>query len=323
MGCAAPWATHLTTEYWGAPGAVLYWTPDAQGIWKVDIGAETAEAWADGSNAGACVGCHSTNYANPSLFATARGSGGYGASVIAEVSDPLTGLAGGGREVSFSALDPTGTRMVRADRGVLYLDDLSTDTNRGSCPPPAGPPIPTGPDGRWWPIRAARDGGRLTAYECDLHVIEALAATPGAPIPPWPSPLLASPLLPEFSPDSQWVAFTRNFNEDSYDAVTAELMIVALTGSPPVALANANTQPNATNSWPRWGPIVGDIGWLAFSSRRPYALQTDGTHQVWVTGVDLSEVAAGRDGSAPPVWLPGQSTATSNHTPPVVSRQYD
>ena len=324
--CGSPWATHLTTEYWGAPGAVLYWTPDAQGIWKVDIGAESAEAWADASNAGSCVGCHSTNYANPSLFATARGGGGYGASVIAEVSDPLTALAGGGREASFSALDPTGTRMVRADRGVLYLDDLTTDTNLGTLPTTGWPTHPNwSPDGRWVAYSSCGSvsgGNDWTAYECDLHVIEALAGDTWGPDTALAiAPPGQSYYYPEFSPDSQWVAFTRNFNEDSYDAVTAELMIVALTGSPPVVLANANTQPNATNSWPRWGPIVGDIGWLAFSSRRNYATRTSGNHQIWVTGVDLTDIAAGVDGSAPPVWVPGQGMATGNHTPSFIRFQ--
>ncbi|MBO86344.1 MAG: hypothetical protein CL927_13380 [Deltaproteobacteria bacterium] len=324
--CGSPWSTELTTEYWGAPGAVLYWTPDAQGIWKVDIGAETADAWADISTTGQCVGCHSTNYANPPLFATARGTGGYGASVIAEVTDPLTSLAGGGREASFSALDPSGTRMVRADRGVLYLDDLTTDANLGTLPTTGWPTHPNwSPDGRWVAYSSCGSvsgGNDWTAFDCNLHIIEVL---PGDTWGPDTALAIAPPnqsyYYPEFSPDSQWVAFTRNTNEDSYDAVTAELMITALTGSPPVVLANANTQPNATNSWPRWGPIVGDIGWLAFSSRRNYALRTSGNHQVWVTGVDLADVSSGIDGSAPPVWVPGQSITTGNHTPSFIQTQ--
>ena len=178
--------------------------------------------------------------------------------------------------------------MVRADRGVLYLDDLSTDTNlrypahhRLAHPPQLESRRPLG---GLLGCGSVSNGNDWTAHECDLHVIEALAGDTWGPDTALAIAPGQSYYYPEFSPDSQWVAFTRNFNEDSYDAVTAELMIVALTGSPPVVLANANTQPNATNSWPRWGPIVGDIGWLAFSSRRNYATRTSGNHQIWVTG---------------------------------------
>ena len=129
---------------------------------------------------------------------------------------------------------------------------------------------------------------------------------------------------PTFSPDSAWVAFTRNTAAaDAYAEPTAELMLMPLTGGPPMVLARANGLPNVTNSWPRWGPIVDDIGWVAYSSRRPYALQTSGIAQVWVAGIDLAEAAAGRDGSFPPVWLPGQSIETGNHTPAFVRRQTD
>jgi len=325
--CGDPWPTALTTEYWGAPGAVFYWTPDTRGLWQIDIGAEAAEPWVDQSTTGACVGCHSNNYANPSLFATTRGSGGYGGSVTAEVSDPFTSLAGAGRQASFSALDPTGTRMVRAYYGVLYLDDLSSDVNLGVVPTSGWPTHPSwSPDGRWLAYSSCASvtsGYDWTAFDCDLHVIEVLAGdTWGSDTILAVAPPDQSYYYPEWSPDSQWIAFTRNTGgEDSYDAATAELMIMSASGGRPVVLAKANTLPNASNSWPRWGPVVGDIGWLAFSSRRDYALRTSGNHQIWVTGVDLAEVAAGIDGSAAPVWVPGQSTATGNHTPSFVRVQ--
>jgi hypothetical protein len=100
-------------------------------------------------------------------------------------------------------------------------------------------------------------------------------------------------------------------------------MLMAVAGGPPTLLAGAGGLPNLTNSWPRWGPIEGNIGWLAFGSRRLYAQQTNGNAQVWVAGVDLTIVAAGLDGSFAPVWLPGQSTTTGNHTPAFVQRDTD
>ena len=325
--CGDPWPTALTTEYWGAPGAVFYWTPNTQGLWQIDIGAETAQPWLDQSNTGQCVGCHSTNYANPSLFATTRGTGGYGASVTADVTDPLTSLAGAGRQTSFSALDPTGSRMVRGYTGVLYLDDLSTDATLGALPTTGWATHPSwSPDGQWVAYSScgsASGNYDWSSLDCDLHILEVLPGdTWGSDTILAIAPPDQSYYYPEWSPDSQWIAFTRNTGgEDTYDAVTAELMIMAASGGRPVVLAKANVQPNSSNSWPRWGPIVDDIGWLAFSSRRDYALRTTGNHQIWVTGVDLAQVAAGVDGSAAPIWIPGQSTTTGNHTPSFVRVQ--
>ena len=325
--CGSPWATALQTAWWGAPGAVFYWTPEAQGLWQIDVGAETAEPWMDRSTTGACVGCHSVNLANPSMLTVAVGEGGYGNSVVADDSDPGTALAGGGRVQSFSALDPTGTRLIRNAYGSLYLDDLTADVEIGRVPTNGYAAHPNwSPDGRWvtYSSCAGAEGpSDWVATDCDLRLIEVL------PGDTWgPDTLLAtappghSYYYPTFSPDSAWIAFTRNTaSADAYAEPTAELMLMPLSGGPPMVLGNANGLPNVTNSWPRWGPIVDDIGWVAYSSRRPYALQTNGTAQVWVAGIDLAEAAAGRDGSFPPVWLPGQSTATGNHTPAFVQRQ--
>lgn len=327
--CGSPWASALETAWWGAQGAVFYWTPEAEGLWQVDVGAELAEPWMDRSTTGQCVGCHSVNLANPSLLTVAVGSGGYGASTIANDADPLTAVAGGGRTQSFSALDPTGTRIVRNAYGVLYLDDLATDTPLGTVPTVGYTSHPAwSPDGQWVAYSScagASGSNDWVVTDCDLRLLEVL------PGDTWGSDTLlaAAPpghsyYYPTFSPDSAWVAFTRNTaGADAYAEPTAELMLMPLSGGAPMVLATANGLPNVTNSWPRWGPIVDDVGWLAYSSRRPYALQTNGTAQVWVAGVDLAEAAAGRDGSYAPVWLPGQSTATGNHTPAFVQRQTD
>ncbi|MEC7948267.1 MAG: hypothetical protein VX265_11940 [Myxococcota bacterium] len=327
--CGSPWATALQTAWWGAQGAVFYWTPQAEGLWQVDVGAETAEPWMDRSTTGQCVGCHSVNLSNPGLLTVAVGSGGYGASTVADDADPLTTLAGGGRTQSFSALDPTGTRMVRTAYGSLYLDDLITDVNIGLVPTTGYASHPTwSPDGRWVAYSSCAGASNADDWlvaDCDLRMLEVLPGDTWGP----DTLLAAAPpghnyYYPTFAPDSSWVAFTRNTSSaDAYAEPTAELMLMPRTGGPPMVLATANGLPNVTNSWPRWGPIVGDIGWLAYSSRRPYALQTSETAQIWVAGVNLAEAAAGRDGSFAPVWLPGQSTATGNHTPAFVQRQTD
>jgi len=328
--CASSWPLHFWTAEWGEEGSVFYWTPNTQGLWQVDVGTETATPWMDQSIVGQCVGCHSVNLANPTLLAVTQGNGGYGANVITSDADPTTPIAAGSsREASFSALDPTGTRVVRANRGVLYLDDVLLDQNLATVPTTGWATHPNwSPDGQWLVYAScdgASGGNDWSGYGCHLRVLEALAGDQWGP----DTILALSPpgqdyYYPNFSPDSQWIAFNRRTGgADNYDEPTAELMLMPASGGPPTLLAGAGGLPNITNSWPRWGPIEDDIGWIAFGSRRLYAQQTTGNAQVWVAGVDLSVIASGLDGSYAPVWLPGQNTSTGNHTPAFIQRDTD
>jgi hypothetical protein len=325
--CQGVWPTALSSAWWGARGSVIYWTPATSGLWEVDVSASAATPFLDQSVAGGCVGCHSVNLANPSLLTVTQGAGGYGAASVSLVSDPAESIGGGSRPASFSSLDPTGTRLIRNYYGVMYLDDLTTETELGVVPTRGWASHPNwSPDGSH--VVYSSCGGALgrrdwTVYDCDLHMIEVLPGdTWGPDMVLATAPPGLSYHYPTFSPDSMWIAFNRtSAGEDVYDEPTAELMMMSVTGTVPIVLANANGLPNATNSWPRWGPIVGDQGWLSFASRRAYALQTSGAAQVWVAGVDLAEAAAGGDGSFAPVWLSGQSTTTSNHTPVFIERQ--
>jgi len=325
--CGPAWPLGFETAQWGNQGSIFYWTPNTQGLWQVDIGAETASPWMDLSVVGQCVGCHSVNAANPTLLSVTQGSGGYGASVVTWDTDPTAPIAGpGARQSSFSALDPTGTRLVRAYYGALYLDDVTLDTNLSTVPTTGWATHPNwSPDGQWLTYSScagAVGSYDWNGYDCDLKIMEVL---PGDTFGPETSLATAPPgqsyYYPTFSPDSVWLAFNRSSaGPEVYDEPTAELMLMRASGSPPITLAVANGLPNTTNSWPRWGPITGDIGWLAFASRRPYALQTSGVAQVWVAGIDLDLAALGLDGSYAPVWLPGQDTSTGNHTPAFIER---
>ena len=108
---------------------------------------------------------------------------------------------------------------------------------------------------------------------------------------------------------------------------------------------------HVTNSWARWAPFVqsykgGQILWLTMSSTRDYGLriQNDGLEncypkespagapystrpinqtntpgctrsQLWMAAIklDAAGVAAGKDVSFPPFWLPFQDLSTNNH----------
>jgi hypothetical protein len=132
--------------------------------------------------------------------------------------------------------------------------------------------------------------------------------------------------------------------DDSCDATadpSARLyaaVIGAASGAAPVELAAANapgvadgTATDLTSSYPRWSPFQFVLSeerrlyWVSFSSSRQYGLRapvTGGDHLgnptgllIWMSGIDPSEVAAGRDGSFAPFCLPFQALATSNHIP--------
>jgi hypothetical protein len=317
--CGSPWPTAFETERWGAPGAVFYWTPTYQGIWQIEVGASAATPWMDVSTTGRCVGCHSVNHANPSRFVAAM-DGGYGPAWVAEADAPTVAVGGGGT-AAFTALNPTGDRLVRSLYGTLQVDEVGGATGLYSLPTRGWASHPTwSPDGAaivYSSCGSAAGSQDWQVYDCDLRRIEVLGTDSyGADSLVAEAPPGQSFYYPTFSPDSRWIAFNRSTNgAAAYANTSAELMLVDAAGGAPVLLAQANGLPNVENSWPRWGPIVGDIGWIAYSSERAYANRVIGVPQVWVTGVDLGQVAAGEDGSHAPVWLPGQSTSTGNHTP--------
>lgn len=125
--------------------------------------------------------------------------------------------------------------------------------------------------------------------------------------------------FPTFSPDGEWVAFTRAQDETSYFASTADIWLVDKDGAQaPVALGAANQGAGLKNSWPRWAPLSdSDFLWLTFSSIRPYGYFNVGrsTPQIWVTAIDEQAARAGEDPSAPAFWLVDQSLDSHNHIP--------
>jgi hypothetical protein len=143
---------------------------------------------------------------------------------------------------------------------------------------------------------------------------------------------------PAFSPDGAWVAYNRakqnaqacpqntnqgqnggpgNADSGTYDNCEAELWITKPGGPAPIQLTAANgPPPTQTNSWPTFGITKGQHYWLAFSSRRDYGFVHTGNPaapQIWVSAVDPSELAKGKDGSYPALWLPGQDLKAGCH----------
>ncbi|MBJ94981.1 MAG: hypothetical protein CMP23_10995 [Rickettsiales bacterium] len=324
--CEATAAVELGLNQFGTQSSVYYWNPSTSGLWVVGIGGTSAQPWLDASTTNWCVGCHSANLGNPDLMATNFG-GGNGWAVVVNVNDPDSPvIPAQQREGNFMALNPEGTRLVRSFHGVLYLDDVVSNTPIGTLPTTG---YATHPD--WSPAGDAlvysscgNSSQDWQVWNCAIHQLEVLPdGSFGADSVVVPADSDWNYYYPSYSPDSSWIAFNRHAgnssNNLSYDNFGAELMLVPAWGGDPILLESASL-PNASNSWPRWGPSQGDYSWLAFSSKRPYGHQTNGNAQVWISAVDLNLAVQGEDPSFAPLWLPGQDVGGSNHTPVWVPR---
>ncbi len=146
---------------------------------------------------------------------------------------------------------------------------------------------------------------------------------------------------PSFSPDGEWIIFTRSLLDstdpddtggDSNDNHNSETWVMKADGTAgAIALTNANGSGQLTNSWAKWAPFEQSVGqgtdakrvlWLTFSSKRNFGVRLDNesilTHtekfaQLWMTPFFPEDADLGNDPSAPSFWLPFQDLATSNH----------
>ncbi|MCO4774137.1 MAG: PD40 domain-containing protein, partial [Deltaproteobacteria bacterium] len=308
----------------GLEGQIFYWAAAASGVYRLTLGAAAPTLWADEGTTGWCVGCHTTNLDNPNRMAKVYG-GGDGWVVVSDVDTGIGDvMAAQVRPGNFTALDPSGRWMVRSYQGFLYLDDLDAGIEMGTLPTQGHATHPNwSPDGLSlvYSSCAGNSTNDWTQENCSLRSLERVDVDQFAN----DTLLVAggggvSNYYASYSPDSNWIAFNRAYNEDTYDATSAELWLMDSNGGGAVELATANGAPGLANSWPRWGEMHDDVAWLAFASRRAYGAVTGGIPQVYLVGLDTDALGAGVDPSRPAIWLPGQDPAIGNHTPVWVPR---
>ncbi len=309
----------------GLEGQIFYWAASAEGVFRLTLGASAPTVWAEPSTTGWCVGCHTTNLDNPRRMAKVYG-GGNGWVVVSDVEQGIADvMPPEARRGNFTTLDPSGRYLVRSFEGTLYLDDLDTNTEIGALPTSGHATHPNwSPDGlslAYASCDGSPEGYDWVQHNCSLRQLDRVDTDQFG----YDSLLVAggggvSNYYPSYSPDSSFIAFNRAYDEDTYDAATAELWLMGSDGSNPTSLDAANRGANLGNSWPRWGVAHDDYLWLAFASRRDYGAVTSWLPQVWLAALDPDLMGTGLDPSRPAVWLPGQDTSVGNHTPVWVPR---
>ena len=218
--------------------------------------------------------------------------------------------------------------------GVLNLVDAATNTFVNKVPTGAAAMYPSfSTSGKKLVYaRAKKYNAPLSVLESGLFTIDFNAGQWGTEASLLPSVGGQNNYYPSFSPDDQWVLFTRSKCDagegdglcDTYDDPSSRAFVVPAAGGAAVDLARANGTGKLDNSWARWSPFKGtykggDVLWLTFSSVRDYGLRVvkpaQGEHvrQLWLVGFDTARARSGLDPSFAPVWLPFQDVLASNH----------
>jgi hypothetical protein len=142
--------------------------------------------------------------------------------------------------------------------------------------------------------------------------------------------------FPSYSPDDSLVVFDaaraawRNFTSER--TAGQRLMLAAANGSWYVDLTalDGGAMTDADITWAHWAPTdSSDYLWLVFSSEADYghevtlantnpACVANGDQQckqIWIGAIAKNKLTGTMDPSAPPMWLPGQSTQADNISP--------
>jgi hypothetical protein len=332
-GTAAAQHVDVTNE--NAQGGIYYWTTSGlAGIWRYDVSKpEVAPQpyFADAARPAGCMGCHTLSRDGTKIAMTFDGGGGR--ATVFNVADrspliPYDGAARPALRWDFASFDADGSKLVTVESSQLYLRALDGTALAGPLPPVTAGRLATHPEispDNTRMVNVEFSGGYdAQAYNGELVIrtFDAAANTFGAPTTLVPYTPGVANWYPSFSPDGQWIVFTRT-SSYSYNDATAETWLVKADGSlPPVQLGNANLTGNLTNSWARWVPFAQSFGpgneplfYLTFSSQRAFGVRIPGggRPQIWMTPVFPARAAAGQDPSGNAFRVPFQDVATSNH----------
>lgn len=332
-GTTAAQKVDVTNE--NAQGGIYYWTTSSPaGIWRYDVAKPTQPPEAyfpDTARPSSCMGCHALSRDGTKIAMTLDGA--YGRGAVFNVADRMPILdftVANPISWDFAAFDAHATKLVTVESGQMHLRDLTGAALLAATLPNLAGPSATHPeispdDSHLVNVEFTggadytADGGTIVTRTFDTTTNT--FGTPMALVP-YDSATNLSNFYPSYSPDGQWIVFTR-VTGNSYNNSAAQTWVVKADGSlPPVQLTIANIGGGLTNSWARWVPFAQTFGaanepmfYLTFSTQRPFGVRipSGGRPQIWMTPFFPARAAAGQDPSGPAFRVPFQQVTTANH----------
>ncbi|MBX3159516.1 MAG: PD40 domain-containing protein [Deltaproteobacteria bacterium] len=332
---------HVDVTNEDARGGIYYWTTSTpQGIFRYEVTTPNVPpapffpGGAEPGGSGNCMGCHTLSRDGSKIALTIDGGDGRG--TVYDVADRRVMVpfdSGTPAYWNFATFSPDGTRLLTVKNGLMSLRATEGGAELAPIPNRAGklathPEI--SPDGtRLVNVESADSGFGQTDYFVfdGALVVRSFdqATNTFGPV----KELVAQgadgldSYYPSFSPDGQWIVFTRAPGL-SYNNLNAETWVMKADGTQaPIKLQVAGlAQGNLTNSWARWVPFAQTFGgtnetmfYLTFSSQRPFGVRIPGggLPQIWMTPFFPARAAAGQDPSGPAFRVPFQDVTTGNH----------
>jgi hypothetical protein len=320
-------------------GGLYYWTTSPpQGIFRYDMSTPgtppssffpTNMAPGGGTN---CVGCHTLSKDGTKIAMTIDSGDGRGAEFNVGDRSILIPFDTNAQMWNFATYNVDATKLLTLSQGQMQLRDaMGGAILVPSIPNMAGdathPEI--SPDGTQ--LANVETTQRLYDFQVTGGTIVTRpfndASNTFGPIKVLVANATnAANFYPSYSPDGQWILFTRTAG-NSYSDATAEVWVVKSDGSaPPIRLANADATMGFTNSWARWTPFVQSytashqtLFYITFSSERQFGVRTltqgsfGADKQIWMAPFFPDKANANMDPSGPAFRMPFQDFATSNH----------
>ena len=327
-GTSAPQHVDVTNEI--VQGGMYYWTTSpTQGVYRYDMSTPNtppASYYGPGQQPTGCLGCHALSRDGTKLALTLDSGDGRGTVVNVADQSVLVPFASNAQYWNFATFNPDASKLVTLWHGAMVLRNTAGGAVISSIPNTPGTSA-THPE-------LSPDGSHLAHVETTNLIYDFQVGNGGivtrtfdnatnafGPIQMLvPNVAGQSSYYPSYSPDGEWIVFTRTVG-NSYNDASAESWVVKADGTqPPIKLALADQASNLTNSWARWAPFRQTFGttgepvfYLTFSTTRPFGVRSAGGTQIWMTPFFPARAAAGQDPSGPAFRMPFQLLGTANH----------